>query len=358
MPLDFPSSPTNGQVYQNYYYDGPTGAWRSLSSTVNPIPSTLKNLTVSSSETTGVSLKVTPFTTSSVNLQEWYNTSSTVVASINVAGDLAVNSLTLTTDLSVANGGTGASSFTSGAYIKGAGSGALTAQVGIPGGDITSGQVGPSFGGTPTGGIMQFAGASAPTGWLMCQGQELAIASYTALYNILTATGTVFPYGANTNGSGAAGTTHFRLPDFRGEVPVGKAASGTFATLGASGGVESTSLDVNHIPQHSHSINHDHGAFNTASAGTHQHLFFMDDGAGIYGGATRYNTIQYDATSGASGNGGWFYTPGGNSAYDGTHAHSIDVPAFTGTSGNYGTATVTPVSALQPYIVINYIIKT
>lgn len=96
MPLDFPSSPTNGQVYQNYYYDGPTGAWRSLSSTVNPIPSTLKNLTISSTETTGVSLKVTPFTTSSVNLQEWYNTSSTVVASMNVAGDLTANELNLT----------------------------------------------------------------------------------------------------------------------------------------------------------------------------------------------------------------------------------------------------------------------
>lgn len=96
MPLDFPSSPTNGQVYQNYYYDGPTGAWRSLSSTVNPIPSTLKNLTISSTETTGVSLRVTPFTTSSVNLQEWYNTSSTVVASMNVAGDLTANELNLT----------------------------------------------------------------------------------------------------------------------------------------------------------------------------------------------------------------------------------------------------------------------
>lgn len=96
MPIDFPSSPTNGQVSGNYYYDATTGAWRSFSSTVNTIPSTLKNLTVSSSETTGVSLKVTPFTTSSVNLQEWYNTSSNVVASINVAGDLTANELNLT----------------------------------------------------------------------------------------------------------------------------------------------------------------------------------------------------------------------------------------------------------------------
>lgn len=109
MPLDFPGSPTNGQVYDNYYYDQSTGAWRSLSSTINPIPSTLKNVTVSSSETTGVSLRVTPFTTSSVNLQEWYNTLSTVVASMNVAGELSVAKLIPTTDLELAHGGTNAS---------------------------------------------------------------------------------------------------------------------------------------------------------------------------------------------------------------------------------------------------------
>lgn len=28
MALDFPSSPTNGQVYSNYYYDSTVGAWR------------------------------------------------------------------------------------------------------------------------------------------------------------------------------------------------------------------------------------------------------------------------------------------------------------------------------------------
>jgi hypothetical protein len=28
MALDFPSSPTNGQIYGNYYYDSTTGAWR------------------------------------------------------------------------------------------------------------------------------------------------------------------------------------------------------------------------------------------------------------------------------------------------------------------------------------------
>lgn len=32
MPLDFPSGPTNGQTYGDYYYDSSIGAWRNLGS--------------------------------------------------------------------------------------------------------------------------------------------------------------------------------------------------------------------------------------------------------------------------------------------------------------------------------------
>ncbi len=338
MPIDFPSSPTNGQVSGNYYYDATTGAWRSFSSTVNPIPSTLKNLTVSSSEATGVSLKVTPFTTSSVNLQEWYNTSSTVVASMNVAGDLTVNSLTLTTDLSVANGGTGASSFTSGAYLKGAGTAAITAQTGIPASDVTSGQLAPAQGGVPTGSIMMWYTNTPPTGWLLCNGQSTT--GYTALAAVV---------GAN-------------VPNMQNRVPVGRnETSGTFfVNPGTTGGVESTSLNVNHIPQHSHAIDHDHGAFTSGGGSAHRHWISSaayDDGNGTTTGMNQQDyglwadAGSYSANDANKGTGRY-------SAYESGHTHSIDVPNFTGNSGNYGTATVTPVSALQPYIVINYIIKT
>jgi hypothetical protein len=32
MPLDFPSSPTNGQIYENYYYDSANSVWQTLGS--------------------------------------------------------------------------------------------------------------------------------------------------------------------------------------------------------------------------------------------------------------------------------------------------------------------------------------
>jgi len=77
------------------------------------------------------------------------------------------------------------------------------------GGTVTFGNV---IGGVPAGAIMSFAMSSAPSGWIVCNGAEYAIADYGDLH---TAIGTT--WGALTNGSGGAGSTHFRVPDLRGE---------------------------------------------------------------------------------------------------------------------------------------------
>lgn len=60
---------------------------------------------------------------------------------------------------------------------------------------------------------MKWHSTTPPSGWLVCNGQQVPIATYGSLYNVLTANATVFPYGSNTNGLSGAGTTHFRLPD-------------------------------------------------------------------------------------------------------------------------------------------------
>ena len=69
----------------------------------------------------------------------------------------------------------------------------------------------------PSGSVIFVAKSTVPTGYLACNGAEALITAYITLYNALTNSGTTFPFGANTNGSGAAGSTHFRLPDLRGE---------------------------------------------------------------------------------------------------------------------------------------------
>jgi hypothetical protein len=137
MPLDFPSSPTNGQTYGNYYYDATVGAWNSFSSIGNVIPSTLKNLSITTDDVGLVPLTVTGASGQTANLQEWKNSAGSGVASLTNAGTLTVQTLNLTNDLTVANGGTGASTFTTNAYLKGNGSSAIQAQIGIPFADVT-----------------------------------------------------------------------------------------------------------------------------------------------------------------------------------------------------------------------------
>ena len=57
----------------------------------------------------------------------------------------------------------------------------------------------------PAGAMLNFAGLTAPAGWLECDGSSLLRASYP---NLFSAIGTTY---------GSADVNHFTLPDMRGE---------------------------------------------------------------------------------------------------------------------------------------------
>lgn len=65
--------------------------------------------------------------------------------------------------------------------------------------------------GLPTGSITDYAGGTAPTGWLECDGSAVSRTTYAALFTALSTT-----WGAGDT------TTTFNLPDFRGRVRTGK----------------------------------------------------------------------------------------------------------------------------------------
>ena len=70
--------------------------------------------------------------------------------------------------------------------------------------------------GVATGAITAYAGATAPSGYLLCQGQTVSRTTYAALFAVCSTT-------YNTGGELA---TDFRLPNLQQRFPLGKAASG------------------------------------------------------------------------------------------------------------------------------------
>jgi microcystin-dependent protein len=120
----------------------------------------------------------------------------------------------------------------------------------------------------PVGSIMDYAGSSAPSGWLICGGQSVSRAAYAALFDVIGTT-----YGA------ADGTT-FRLPDLRGRTTAGmdfsvsglagRLSSATMtpdgATLAAVGGTQTHVLTTAQLPAHVHTL-----SGTTSSDGAHTH---------------------------------------------------------------------------------------
>lgn len=102
MALDFPSSPTNGQVYDNFYYDATKGTWKSLSAGASPSIITNAVISATASNATTVPLTVNGAVSQSANLQEWKNSSGSTVASILPSGQInvpkiGINGITSTT---------------------------------------------------------------------------------------------------------------------------------------------------------------------------------------------------------------------------------------------------------------------
>lgn len=175
--------------------------------------------------------------------------------------------------------------------------------------------------GVPAGIITQFAGTVAPTGWLLCQGQQLSTTTYAALFEAFGgAGGGGYRYG----GSGSV----FNLPNLQGRVPVGlDATQGEFDNLGETGGAKTHTLITNEMPSHTHTGS-------TASAGVHSHNYFdnpievQDLAAGNY--TWRRGSITNTTTSA------------------GDHTHTMNLNNAGGGAAH---------NNLQPYIVVNYIIK-
>lgn len=96
--------------------------------------------------------------------------------------------------------------------------------------------------GLPVGAIVPFGGATAPAGYLICDGSAISRTTYNYLFTTIGTT-----YGAGDE------STTFNLPNLKGKVPVGYDSTQTeFDTLGETGGEKTHTLITNEIPSHQH----------------------------------------------------------------------------------------------------------
>jgi microcystin-dependent protein len=157
----------------------------------------------------------------------------------------------------------------------------------------------------PTGGIMMWGTGTAPTGWLLCAGAAVSRSTYAALFAVI---GTTFGVGD--------GSTTFNVPNYTNRSPYG-------TTVGATGGSADAIV-----------VSHTHTATSVVTDPGHLHTF--------------------ECTS-QGGGGGGFPIPGGSGITRSTNSASTNITvattnASTGASGTNAN--------LQPYLGINFIIKT
>lgn len=191
----------------------------------------------------------------------------------------------------------------------------------------------------PAGVISQYAGATAPSGYLLCIGQSISTSEYPALFQAIG-----YTYG----GSGSS----FSVPNLQNRVSVGKGTEAEFDTLGETGGSKTHQLSVNEMPSHTHTQdahNHTQNSHNHTQD-AHGHAF--------YGAQTGQN-LPFTNTGNV-----WthflsnyqYSQPAVGSATATNQPTTATNNAATATNQNTGGGLAH--NNLQPYIVLNYIIKT
>jgi microcystin-dependent protein len=145
--------------------------------------------------------------------------------------------------------------------------------------------------------IMPYAGASAPTGYLFCDGDAVSRATYSDLFGIIGVT-----YGAGD------GSTTFALPDLRGRVIAGQDDMGGSSAnnltdaqadqLGGTLGNETHTLTTTELPAHTHGglTDIDPNGGDGGSASDPGLDYVTSNGAGTVSGSTggggAHNNVQ------------------------------------------------------------------
>jgi microcystin-dependent protein len=169
----------------------------------------------------------------------------------------------------------------------------------------------------PAGITFPFAGATAPSGWLLCDGSAVSRTTYAQLFATI---GTTFGVGD--------GATTFNVPDVRGRAPIGAGqGSGlTNRTLGGTTGAETVALAAAEMPVHNHGV--------------------TDPG--------HFHAVSQQTTTEPGGPGFTFFPLADANGTNNTRATDSKVTNITIQNAGSGSAH----NNMPPSVVLNYIIKT
>lgn len=174
----------------------------------------------------------------------------------------------------------------------------------------------------PAGRIEEYAGSTAPSGWLMCDGAEVSRTTYARLFNAIGET-----YGAGD------GSTTFNVPNRVNRLSIGAGTTALGATTSPTPAVTVVDATFNTGDD---SPDHDHGNTGGASARhLHDYQDYSGDTAAV-AGVYDVRTTDVDVPDHTHGTGG----------ASARHVHSAN-------HGHTGSATA-PFTALA----MNFIIRT
>lgn len=192
----------------------------------------------------------------------------------------------------------------------------------------------------PVGSVIMFGGATAPNGYLLCNGQAVSRTTYAALFAII---GTA--YGAGD------GVTTFNVPDMRSRFAtgIGNGPGLTSVTRGATGGQES----ISQVPPHDHGV----------TVGSHTHTVSISDPGHWHG----FNFTGYidnnNTRKNADNTGAWELNQDAlRTTWTTTNTTGITVSFANNNTGisvnNSGTdISGGNVDVMNPYTAVNFIIK-
>jgi microcystin-dependent protein len=264
------------------------------------------------------------------------NASSANTASFVVQRDASGNfsagtiTATLSGNASTATSATSATSATTATNLAGGGAGQVPYNTASGATSFlaagTSGQVLTSAGTSaptwtnatmPSGSIMQYAGATAPTGYLLCDGSAVSRTTYSALFAVTNTT-----YGVGD------GSTTFNLPNMQSRLPIGAGTGSglTLRTRGTTYGTETFTLVAGNIP-----------SLTSSNAGSHSHTPASGGSIGNSGIST--------ANLAVSGGSQWGFSSGTITSTAPDHTHTV------------GSGSPSAITFLPPTLALNYIIK-